>query len=144
MHGRASTHIGSIINRTGESGGSIGGNNKPGVVRFSNYPSITLGYFTGRVDAGNCCPHNIDHFDTDHGGSSSDPTPPPPPPPSPTPGAGAGAGAGAETGSGSGTSSGPTWGNNNNSDANCSIVNTNTGGITTICNGSITFQGNTL
>ena len=138
MYGRASTHVGSLVNRTGASGGSIGGSNKPGVVRFSNYPSITLGYFTGRVDAGVCCPHNIDNSDTGDDGSSSDPVPPPPPPPSPSPGVAP------SSGSGSGSSSGPSWGNNNNSNDNCTIVNSNTGGITTICDGNISFQGNTL
>jgi hypothetical protein len=130
------------MNRTGESGGSIGGNGKAGTIRFSSYPNISMGYFIGRVDSGECCRRNVDNYGTGDGGSSSDPVPPPPPPPSPSPSPSPGIGSG--SGSDSGSSSGPSWGNNNNSNDNCTIVNSTTGGITTICDGAVSFQGNTL
>lgn len=44
-----------IANRTGESGGSMGGNLKQGTLRFSNYPNISAGYFSSRTKTGECC-----------------------------------------------------------------------------------------
>jgi len=136
MPGRASSHTGSLVNRTIESGGSIGGNMKTGVIRFSNYPNITMGYFTGRVETGKCCPHDVATEDNTE--------------PSSEPASGSGSGSGsnqdpeADPSQDPEAGSGPTWGNDNSSDANCTIVNTETGGITTICDGEITFQGDTI
>lgn len=48
-----------IANRTWESGGSMGGNSKPGVLRFSNYPNIPAGYFSSRTNTGDCCINTI-------------------------------------------------------------------------------------
>lgn len=62
MPRRAASRTSSLINRTGESGGSMGGNSKTGVVSFSRYPNINLGYLSSRTDTGKCC---IDaHHDT--------------------------------------------------------------------------------
>ena len=168
MPGRASSHTGSLVNRTIESGGSIGGNMKTGVIRFSNYPNITMGYFTGRVETGKCCPHDVATEDNTEpssepasgsgSGSGSnqdpeadpsqdpeaDPSPDPEADPSPDPEADPNQDPEADPNQDPEAGSGPTWGNDNSSDANCTIVNTETGGITTICDGEITFQGDTI
>jgi hypothetical protein len=166
MPGRASSHTGSLVNRTIESGGSIGGNMKTGVIRFSSYPNITMGYFTGRVETGKCCPHDVATEDNTEPSSEpdpeadpsqdpeadpsqdpeadpnqdpeADPNQDPEADPNQDPEADPNQDPDPEAGSG------PTWGNDNSSDANCTIVNTVTGGVTTICDGEITFQGDTL
>ena len=55
MSKRASSHKSSLINRTGEGGGSIGGNFKQGIVQFSKYPNINIGHLTSRTTTGKCC-----------------------------------------------------------------------------------------
>jgi hypothetical protein len=55
MSKRAASHKSSLINRTGEGGGSIGGNFKQGIVQFSKYPNINIGHLTSRTTTGKCC-----------------------------------------------------------------------------------------
>lgn len=55
MSRRAASHTNSLINRTWESGGSVGGNSKTGVVYFSNHPNISRGQFSNRTNTGKCC-----------------------------------------------------------------------------------------
>jgi hypothetical protein len=55
MPRRAASHTTSLINRTWESGGSLGGNFKEGVVHLSRYPNISMGYLSTRTNTGKCC-----------------------------------------------------------------------------------------
>ena len=64
MPSRAASHTGSLINRTIESGGSIGGNSKAGVIHTSSYPNINMGYLRNRVDTG-CCSYHYNDYDSD-------------------------------------------------------------------------------
>lgn len=55
MPNRAAANKGRIINRTSASGGSAGGNDKQGLVRFSNWSMINNGFMLARVGAPQCC-----------------------------------------------------------------------------------------
>lgn len=55
MPNRAASNTGKIINRTGASGGSVGGNMKQGLVRFSDWSMVNAGYMKTRVGAPSCC-----------------------------------------------------------------------------------------
>ena len=77
---RAHVYKNTIMNRTAQSGGSVGGDMKAGLVRFSMYPSINMRMLVARAGPESCCGNSI-FF-----GSDGD----------------AGAGAGAGTGAGSG------------------------------------------
>ena len=55
MPNRAAGNKGRIMNRTSASGGSIGGNNKQGVIRLSNWSMINNGFMLARVGASQCC-----------------------------------------------------------------------------------------
>jgi hypothetical protein len=64
MPRRAASHTKSIINRTWESGGSVGGNSKTGVVYFSNHPNISRGHFSNRTNTGKCCINAVEDTTT--------------------------------------------------------------------------------
>ena len=49
MPNRAAANTGRIINRTGASGGSVGGNMKQGLVRISAWSMVNAGYIRPRV-----------------------------------------------------------------------------------------------
>ena len=55
MPNRAAANTGKIINRTAASGGSVGGNMKAGLVRFSDWSMIPSGYMRARAGAPSCC-----------------------------------------------------------------------------------------
>jgi len=55
MPNRAAANTGRIINRTSASGGSKGGNDKQGLVRFSNWSMINNGFMLARIGAPQCC-----------------------------------------------------------------------------------------
>ena len=55
MPNRAAANTGRIINRTTASGGSAGGNDKQGLVRFSNWSMVNNGFMLSRVGAPGCC-----------------------------------------------------------------------------------------
>ena len=55
MPNRAAANTGRIINRTTASGGSAGGNDKQGLVRFSIWSMIPSGHMTARVGSPSCC-----------------------------------------------------------------------------------------
>lgn len=68
---RASAYKTTIANRTWESGGSMGGNSKPGVLRFSNYPNIPAGYFSNRTNTGDCCINTINPYEQEENQTES-------------------------------------------------------------------------
>ena len=55
MPNRAAANTGKIIHRTEASGGSVGGNMKQGLVRFSAWSMINAGYMKTRVGPPSCC-----------------------------------------------------------------------------------------
>jgi len=55
MPNRAASNKARIMNRTSASGGSIGGNDKQGLVRLSDWPTTNNGFMLARVGAPQCC-----------------------------------------------------------------------------------------
>ena len=143
MPSRAASHTGSLINRTIESGGSIGGNSKAGVIHTSSYPNINMGYLRNRVDTG-CCSYHYNDYDSDAVPNNTPPGPNSTPTDTTTAAEAAAAAAAdaAADAAAAAAAAGPSWGNNS-STSSTSIDTTNGGTITTDSN-TISFQGNTL
>jgi hypothetical protein len=49
----------------------MGGNSKPGVLRFSNYPNIPAGYFSNRTNTGDCCINTINPYEQEENQTGS-------------------------------------------------------------------------